>query len=493
MSVLGTSPRSIGWPPWRRRTARLQLSALYGSLFLISGAALIAVTYVLFQRATAYTNPQLPRVPQAPAIETLQLPPPLGKALPGASRYLYKLTKSQDQLTQNQHRLLILSTGQAGQGPPGLSPTFPSQLSADQQQLTKDQQQLSTAVNQLSKAVHQISQDGAAQAAQRAADSHRLLVDSAIALGLVAVLALLAGWLVSGRMLRPIRTITRAAQRISSTSLHERLALEGPKDELKELGDTLDDLFGRLEAAFEAQRHFVANASHELRTPLTAERSLLQVALDDPSTTTETWRSTALELLASNDEQKGLIEALLALASSESGLDHPQGIDLAEICQAVLCRVGSDTERLAVRIETDIRPAPLDGDPRLVERLVTNLVDNAVRHNVPGGRVEISTGAMDAGAVVSVTNTGPVVPSTELDRLFRPFERLQGGRSHHADGYGLGLSIVQAIAATHHATITASPGDEGGLTVTVAFAQTTSPSTVPERSPRTGRLAASLP
>ena len=176
-------------------------------------------------------------------------------------------------------------------------------------------------MHQLAQAVHQLAQAGSVQAAQRAADSHQLLVNSGIALAIVAVLALLAGWLVAGRMLRPIRTITRTARRISSTSLHERLALDGPEDELKELGDTLDDLFGRLDAAFEAQRHFVANASHELRTPLTAERTLLQVALDDPDTTTAAWRSTAQEVLASSDEQARLIEALLTLASSESGLN----------------------------------------------------------------------------------------------------------------------------------------------------------------------------
>ena len=160
-------------------------------------------------------------------------------------------------------------------------------------QLTRDQHQLAQAVHQLALAVHQVAQAGTVQAAQRAADSHELLVNSGIALALVAVLALLAGWLVAGRMLRPIRTITRKARRISSTNLHERLSLEGPDDELKELGDTLDDLFGRLDASFEAQRHFVANASHELRTPLTVERTLLQVALDDPDTTPEEWRATA--------------------------------------------------------------------------------------------------------------------------------------------------------------------------------------------------------
>ena len=215
--------------------------------------------------------------------------------------------------------------------------TRDQQLTQDQHQLTQDQHQLAQTVHQLAQSVHQLAQAGKVQAVQRAVDSHQLVVNSGIALGIVAVLALLAGWLVAGRMLRPIRTITRTAQRISSTSLHERLALDGPDDELKELGDTLDSLFARLEAAFEAQRHFVANASHELRTPLTAERTLLQVALDDPGTTAAAWRCTAREVLASSDEQARLIEALLTLASSESGLNGREPVDLATTVAAT-CR-----------------------------------------------------------------------------------------------------------------------------------------------------------
>ena len=176
---------------------------------------------------------------------------------------------------------------------------------------------------------------GQCKVAQRAFDSHQLLVDSGIALAVVGILALLAGWFMAGRMLRPVRTITRTARRISSSSLHQRLALEGPEDELKELGDTLDDLFARLESAFEAQRRFVANASHELRTPLTRERALVQVALGDPSTP-DVWRATGQELLASNREQETLIDALLTLASSESGLDQQERTDLADISRSVL-------------------------------------------------------------------------------------------------------------------------------------------------------------
>ena len=365
-----------------------------------------------------------------------------------------------------------------------------AQLTEDQHQLTQDQHQLTRAANQLAQAVHQLAQAGSVQAAQRASDSHQLVVNSGIALSIVAVLALGAGWLVAGRILRPIRTITRTAQRISSTSLHERLALDGPPDELKELGDTLDDLFGRLDAAFEAQRHFVANASHELRTPLTAERSLLQVALDDPHTSAATWRSTAEELLASNDEQKHLTEALLTLASSESGLDHLEQTDLADICQTVLFRPRVDPDRLGLHVEIAIRPAAVDGDPTLIERLVANLVDNAVTHNVAGGDLQISTYTTGGKAVLTVTNTGPVIPPGEIDRLFQPFQRLDPRRAHHTNGHGLGLSIVQAIAVTHHATITAHPQPDGGLSVSVTFPPPTNPTTSPDEISQDRRLLA---
>ncbi len=276
-------------------------------------------------------------------------------------------------------------------------------------------------------------------------------------------------------MLRPIRTITRTARRISSTSLHERLALDGPQDELKELGDTLDSLFARLEAAFEAQRHFVANASHELRTPLTAERTLLQVALDDPGTTTAAWRCTAQEVLASSDEQARLIEALLTLASSESGLNTHEPVDLAATVAAVLARLQPETSRYGIHIDEVTEPAPLDGDPLLVERLVANLLTNAVRHNVADGRVQVATEMTDGRAVLSVTNTGPRIPPAGLDRLFQPFQRLDPRRANYKDGHGLGLSIVRAIATAHDATITAHPGPDGGLSVSVVFPQPASP------------------
>jgi signal transduction histidine kinase len=460
-------------PRLPRRTARLRLTTLYGGLFLLFGGVLVAMTYALFQGATAYRTPPIPKVPNAPAIEKLILPAPLAGSLP------LEIYKAQQQLAQAQSQLGLslpkaFASPPAGSGPSSLAGaslivTRDQQLIKAEQQLTQDQHQLAQTVRQLGQSVHQLAQAGTVQAAQRADDSHQLVLNSGIALAIAAVFAVLAGWLVAGRMLRPIRTITRTARRISSTSLHERLALDGPQDELKELGDTLDSLFARLEAAFEAQRHFVANASHELRTPLTAERTLLQVALDDPCTTSAAWRCTAREVLASSDEQARLIEALLTLASSESGLNEREPVDLAATVTATLAGLASETGRLGIRIDAVTETAPLDGDPLLAERLVANLLTNAIRHNLADGRVEVSTGVKDGRAVLTVTNTGPRVPPADIDRLFQPFQRLDRRRATFKDGHGLGLSIVRAIATAHDATVAAHPRPDGGLCVLVAF------------------------
>jgi signal transduction histidine kinase len=314
------------------------------------------------------------------------------------------------------------------------------------------------------------SAGGAAATTQRFADQHDLLIACAIALAVAAVFALLLGWFVAGRMLRPVRAITATARRISATNLDERLALDDADEEFKQLGDTLDDLFARLGAAFEAQQHFVANASHELRTPLTAERTLLQVALDDPHTTNAAWRATAEEVLASSDEQERLIEALLTLASSQGGLDHLERVDLASICNDVLLRPNPDIDRLGLQVKAAIGSAHLDGDPRLIERLVANLIDNAIGHNQIRGQVHVSTTVIERGkAVLTVTNTGAVIPPADVDRLFQPFQRLDPSRTRHKDGHGLGLSIVRAIAQAHGATITAHPRSQGGLRIEVTF------------------------
>jgi signal transduction histidine kinase len=465
--------RRHAWLHMPRRTARLRLTALYGGLFLISGAALVAVTYLLFERATAFIKPALPQVPHTPSLQNLQSLP-LPKAFAA-------VTNDQSQVVHIENLL-----GQPAGVGPFSSTNHPTDISGPvaslESRLEQDQHQLAQATNHLAQAVHQLAQAGSIQAAQRATDSHQLLVNSAIALGIVAVLAVLAGWLVAGRMLRPIRTITRTARQISSTSLHERLALDGPPDELKELGDTLDGLFARLEGAFDAQRHFVANASHELRTPLTAERNLLQVALDDPDTSNAEWRATAEEVLASNHEQAHLIDALLTLASSEGGLNEREPVDLAPLVEETLAGLQSGISRLDIHVDETTGPAPLDGDSLLVERLVANLLTNAVRHNIVGGNIKVTTGATGDQAFLSVTNTGPVIPAAEVGRLFQPFQRLDPRRAVYEDGHGLGLSIVRAIAFAHGASITADPLPDGGLAVRVSFPSPTIRGRSPQRN-----------
>jgi len=300
-------------------------------------------------------------------------------------------------------------------------------------------------------------------------DRQQLLIISVVALVLFVVAAAALGWLLAGRVLHSLSTITAAARRISASSLHERLALPGPDDELKELADTLDSLFARLEASFDAQRRFAANASHELRTPLTRERTLLQVTLADPESTPGTWQAVGRELLASNAEQERLIESLLTLASSEADGGEREELDLAAITSAALAAARPAISRLDLNVRADIQPATLDGDPLLVHQLAANLIDNAVRHNIPGGEIQISTWTSDGHAVLSVANSGQVIPAAEVDRLFQPFQRIGPRRARRDGGHGLGLSIVRAIATAHAALITVEPRPGGGLAIDVTF------------------------
>jgi signal transduction histidine kinase len=300
---------------------------------------------------------------------------------------------------------------------------------------------------------------------QHGIDLRTQLILSVVGLVVMVALAAVLGWAIAGRSLRPLRAMTTTAQAISADSLHSRIGLESPYEEFAELGATLDDLFGRLDAAFRSQRDFVANASHELRTPLTAERALLQVALADPDASLESLRVACEEVLALGAAQERLIESLLTLATSEQGVERWQPLDLAAItAEAILVRQ-DDAARHAVQITAALAEAPTQGDPRLIESLVANLVDNAVRHNVPGGRVDVTT----SGTSVTVRNTGATIPPGEVDRLFEPFQRLRRERAHQPDGHGLGLAIVRAIAAAHGATITAHAPQSGGLDVEVVF------------------------
>jgi signal transduction histidine kinase len=291
---------------------------------------------------------------------------------------------------------------------------------------------------------------------------------AAIAL-VAAVLSLVGAWWLAGRFLRPLRAITTTAQEISATNLHRRLDLKGPNDELTKLGSTLDELFGRLEASFESQRHFVANASHELRTPLAGQRTLLQVALADPRASTEDLRAACEEVLQLGEQQERLIDALLTLAISERGVERWEPFDLGEVAETMLVSRRREAERRGIRIEASLSAARSLGDPKLVESLVANLVDNALRHNATGGRVEMSTSSAPGRATILVTNTGPPVPPADVERLFQSFQQTGKERVRHADGHGLGLAIVQAIVQAHGARITARPRPGGGLHVEVIF------------------------
>jgi signal transduction histidine kinase len=263
--------------------------------------------------------------------------------------------------------------------------------------------------------------------------------------------------------------MTATARTISAGNLSERLALTGPDDEFKQLGDTLDDLLARLEASFEAQRRFVANASHELRTPLTLERTLLQVALADPDASAASLRATCQELLASGRDQERLLEALLTLASSERGLDRREPLDLATLAGEEVQTPRPEVKQRSLAVSTSLEPARTTGDPALVRRLIANLVDNAVRYNDVGGRVAVRTATRNGYAVLAVVNSGAVVRPEEVGQLSEPFQRLTG-RVNAGDGHhGLGLSIVNAIATAHDAIVRVDPREAGGLAVTVSF------------------------
>jgi signal transduction histidine kinase len=313
------------------------------------------------------------------------------------------------------------------------------------------------------------SQGSVGPGAEQATNIHLPLIASAVGLAVMVVISLVLGWLIAGRFLRPLRTITATARDISASNLHRRLSLRGRNDEFTELAETLDNLFERLEASFASQRRFVANASHELRTPLTAERTLLQVALADPDATTETLRSTCQDVLALGEQQERLIEALLTMASSKQGIEQREPFDLAEIAGQVVLARHQEAQRRGIQVDTTLATAPAAGDPNLVESLVANLVDNAMRHNAAGGRIEIATTTTAGGASITVRNTGTVIPPNEVERLFQPFQQLGSQRIRHTDGHGLGLAIVRAIASAHGATLIPRARREGGLDIEVSF------------------------
>jgi signal transduction histidine kinase len=391
----------------RRRPVRLRLTLVYTALFLLAGAGLLAVSYGLVAQ----------NLGSKPPVVTSQ------------------------QISQY--------TGSASKACKASAVTLKQQEAC--------QEQAKKTADELAKA-------GAAD--QRAQTLDHLLRYSLIALALMAVLSTVLGWIVAGRALRPVHAITAAARRASEQNLSERIALTGPDDELKELADTFDAMLSRLDAAFASQRRFVANASHELRTPLTVMRTAIDVTLAKPDRTPAQLEAMAAEVRQAADRAEALVEALLTLARSDRGHGPAEPLDLAVLAEDALDAAAPAIGARPVTVEAILGPGPVLGDPVLVGRLVTNLVDNAIRHNIADGWIHIVTGTRDGMAFLDIANSGPVIPEQVIPTLFEPFRR-GGDRAGSPDGAGLGLSIVQSVTAAHHGQVTALPLPAGGLQVRV--------------------------
>lgn len=302
----------------------------------------------------------------------------------------------------------------------------------------------------------------AAAAAQRADMLQTLAVDALLVLAVLTVAAGFAGWFVAGRILRPVRRVTEAARAAGDGDLTARLALGGPRDEIRELADTFDGMLDKLEEAFAAQRRFIANASHELRTPLTVIRTRVDVALAKPEASIADLQRMGEDVRAETEHAGDLVEALLTLSRSDFGPHREERIQLAELTRRVVDR----TTAPGITVSLTGDPGDVTGDPDLLERLIGNLVDNAVRYNAPDGAVTITITESDEHTVFRIQNTGPVIPQEEVARLLQPFTRLN---DRVGEGFGLGLSIVATIARAHDATLDVLGSPEGGLDVTIAF------------------------
>ena len=380
------SPRPIP-----RRTIRLRLTALYGSVFLASSAALLTITYFVVRHAL-HT-----RRPSRQALERLGLHP----------FYEYGFR-------------------------PG---THNARL------------------------VHALSESIANQALSR------LLVEYVISLIIITALAAVIGWWLAGRALRPLREITAAARRVSSENLGERIDLHGPDDELKELATTFDGMLERLDGAFASQRHFVANASHELRTPLAIMRTEVDVTLGEPRSTDAELRAMGETIRETVDRCEALIGSLLLLARSEASSGRQTPVDLAALIADCVTDLRAQAGAARVQIDAALEPAWVDGDPALLERLLANLLDNGIRHNVAGCELSVSTVTENSHVRVVVANGGPQIDADTARSLAEPFRRLHRSVS----GFGLGLSIVRSIAIAHHGAVELMAPAAGGLQVTVSL------------------------
>lgn len=408
------------------RTARVRLTALYGGLFLLCGAVLLGILYLLFTQAVA------------------------GSCLPsGAAR---------------QPSVQVRAPG-CPQQP--LTAALPSSGAARRAAMTRKEKL--AAINR---------QQAAAARQQSASDRDQLLIQSGITLGITAVVAVALGWLAAGRVLRPLSTITATARRISASSLRERLNLPGPRDELKDLGDTLDDLFARLDASFEAQRRFVANASHELRTPLTMMRTALDVAACNPHPTGRDVITLSTKMRGGLDQADRLVESFLMLARAQNGsLREGAAVSLGQAAAAALAERSEAIAAKDLTVSQGGQDAAVSGSEILLTRMVGNVIDNAVRHNQHGGWIQVTAQADWAQARLVVETGGPVLDDSEIRELARPFRRLAPDRTGSENGTGLGLSIVAAIAATHHGTLKLHARPQGGLRVVITLPAATQTAT----------------
>lgn len=396
-----------------RRPVRLRLALVYSGLFLLAGTVLLAVTYGLVADSLSTgANAETAKTGPSPAAS--------------ADPKLFALCKSGK-----------ANTDQLAECKAAEEQAFASGAKA-----------------------------GAADA--RAQTLNHLLAYSVATLALLALLSAVLGWIVAGRALRPVHAITAAARRASEENLGERIALAGPTDELKELADTFDAMLARLEAAFASQRRFVANASHELRTPLTVMRTAIDVTLAKPTRTPDQLEAMAIEVRHAVERAEAMIEALLTLARSDRGQGPRSLLDVAVFAEDALDAQAQAIAANSLRVAVELEPGAAVGDPVLVERLVANLIDNAVRHNVPAGWIEVSTGERDGMAFISVANSGPVIGESQVPSLFDPFHRLAPHPGPDGpDGAGLGLSIVASVVAAHNGQLIARPSSGGGLAMDV--------------------------
>ncbi|MFE1547606.1 ATP-binding protein [Streptomyces sp. NPDC058718] len=403
------SPRRAGAVARRvLGSERTRLTALYGGLLVLAGALLTGVVYLLVKEGL-YSSIGVAMTTAVPAKRLDELPDPTASPL----------------------------------WEPAV-PTVPGPVPPDSARLMAVTRTLSDAAG--------------------SAVLERLLTVSVIVLAVYAILSVVLAWWVAGRVLRPVSVITETARRLSGENLHERIALQGPPGELKRLADTFDAMLERMERLVSAQQRFAANAAHELRTPVAVQRAAAEIGLAGEPDQERIVRIRAKLIEVADDSQR-TIDGLLLLATSDQGLRERRPVALHEVARKAADAVAREAAERGVTIEVSARPATVDGDPVLLDRMIHNLVVNGVRHNVPDGRVEVRTGPDG----VEVTNTGPAVPAETVPLLFEPFRRMTERAHAPGEGAGLGLSIVDSVARAHGATTTAVPNEDGGLTVRVRF------------------------